>query len=112
MTEPDDEAFAARSLAALPPIEPSRDLLRRVAQIPIEHPRQQHALGTRHWVFGLLAAALLGLAAGWVTLGADDLQQSVPPIAATSEAEEELEGMLALALGSEASSFDDEFGEQ
>lgn len=122
MTEPDDEAFVAQSLSALPKVEPSRDLLRRVAQIPLEHPRQRDVFSARQWTFGLLAAALLGLAAGWLTLSADELDKAMPVAADTdskapsvdeaTQADEELESMLALALGADESSFDDGLGEQ
>lgn len=118
MTEPDDEAFAAQSLSALPKVEPSRDLLRRVAQIPIEHPRRRDLFSTRQWTFGLLAAALLGLTAGWLTLSADELDKALPvaeetevPSGDEPTADEELESMLALALGAEDSSFDDGLAE-
>ena len=122
MTEPDDEAFAAQSLSALPKVEPSPDLLRRVAQIPIAHPRQRDVFSVRQWTFGLLAAAVLGLTAGWLTLSTDELDEAMPVAAETdseapvvdeaTQADEELESMLALALGAEESSFDYGLGEQ
>jgi hypothetical protein len=122
MTEQDDEAFATQCLSSLPQVEASAELLRRVAQIPIEHAREQYVpplFAARHWVLGLLAATLLGVSAGWFTLQASSIDDGGELItkrdwarneanddASRSMADEpadevELDGMLALAWGND-----------
>jgi hypothetical protein len=113
MTEPDDDVFVVQSLRELPKVEPSAALLRRVAQIPISHPRREASVavwGGWQWALGLLGAALLGISAGWLTIApSDDLgpglaENTTEPKAELQDVdveESELEGMLALAWGSE-----------
>jgi len=70
----DDERFSHEALSRLSPVEPSADLRRMVAQIPLRHPREARSF----WPFGslwapsfaLAAAALLGLFVGSQSAGA------------------------------------------
>lgn len=55
----DDERFTQDALRRLTPVEPSARLLRMVAQIPIEHPRNVRSL----WPFSSLLIPSLSMAA-------------------------------------------------
>jgi hypothetical protein len=68
----DDERFSHEAISRMTPVEPSAQLRRLVAQIPLQHPREERSF----WPFGnlwapsfaLAAAGLLGLFVGsWDT---------------------------------------------
>lgn len=70
----EDARFADEVFARLEPVEPSPQLNRRVAQIPIEHPKGAvwPFRSVWHTVVAAAAAALLGVAAGTWSLEATE----------------------------------------
>ncbi|HSC88392.1 MAG TPA: hypothetical protein VLC09_14015 [Polyangiaceae bacterium] len=112
MTEHDDEDFVNRALAGLERFEPSAELMRRVAELPLRHPR---AVGPRwpfqSWWAPLLAgafAALLGVSAGLTSLdplGAQTTESEASAsstssaTSATSAAENEWQELASIAWG-------------
>lgn len=72
-------SFLEAQLAALPPLEPSAELLRSVREIPLRHPRPAGEGWLAWWPWGsvfktgaaLAAAALMGLVAGSVSENLD-----------------------------------------
>lgn len=118
----EDEEFIRASFAALPRVEPSATLLRRVAEIPIQHPRTSR---TWTWPFatvwrpalGWSLAGALGILTGvfsgesaWLSplplTDAATLAENVPTettseLDALAQSNDGLEEFLALAWGSE-----------
>lgn len=64
----DDEQFTQDALSRLTPIEPSAELRRMVAELPIQHPRSRHSRWSlpNVWMptLSLAAVALLGIFVG------------------------------------------------
>lgn len=123
MTNPNDEEFARAAFSGLDPVEPSANLRRNVAQIPITHERTAFAFPLKSLWANLLAlgaAGALGILSGVLSLpdsavGGDvvaststsaepvRLEQALEqPAQSDMEADTDpLEGMLALALSTE-----------
>lgn len=77
----DDERFTQDSIDGLPPIEPSAQIRRMVAELPLKHPQTVRSL----WPFAnvwmptlsMAAVALLGLFVGQGLSGVDHSQTSL-----------------------------------
>jgi hypothetical protein len=108
-TNPDDDAFAQEAFARLEAIEPSASLLRRVAAIPIEAPRERNGNWWALWQawparWAILGALGLGALVGAVPLE-DFATESATEVGLSSD-DGELEDALAMAFGAERASTD------
>lgn len=110
---PDDDAFARETLARLEAIQPSASLLRRVAAIPIEAPRERDGQWWALWQawparWAILGALGLGALVGTVPLEdlATESTTESAKAAELSNDHTELEDSLALAFGAERTSAD------
>ncbi len=106
-----DAEFAGDTLRGLSPVEPSMGLVRRVAQLPIEHPRK----ASSPWPFQslwmpLLAgafAAALGVTTGLMTLE-DDTQTTSGAAQEATASEESVDDLLVLAWGGDSPEWDEQ----
>lgn len=108
-TNPDDDAFAREAFARLEAIPPSMSLLRRVAAIPIEAPREREGQWWALWQawparWAILGALGLGALVGTVPL--ENLATESTTEAGFSDDDGELEDALAMAFGAERASAD------
>lgn len=110
---PDDDAFAREAFARLEAIQPSASLLRRVAAIPIEAPREREGQWWALWQawparWAILAALGLGALVGTVPLEDLTTESATESVTAAelSNDEAELEDALAMAFGAERTSAD------
>ena len=113
MNEPEDTEFVTAAFSALDDVEPSAGLRRRVAEIPIVHPRvvsPTWPLG-RLWqsVLAFAALGVLGTLTGLASVSDEataglDVESGLPAKwtviegEQTTSLEDPLEGMFALAL--------------
>lgn len=98
----DDDAFARAAFARLDPIEPSASLLRRVAAIPIETPREPTHRWWALWGGWPARWAMVGALGLGALVGAIPLEEVTTEASASEDIE--LEDALALAFGAERSS--------